>query len=64
MSGFAVEFAGCVWTEDVGRKKNFADSKISGYVRTGPKTTTTTMTTRTSTNKRFTEQNKAVHVRF
>ena len=35
-SGFAVEFAGYVWTVAVSGKK-VADSKISGYVWTGPK---------------------------
>ena len=33
-SGFAVEFAGCRI-----RKEKVADSKISGYVRTGPEST-------------------------
>ena len=34
MSGFTVEFVGCMWTEAIYRKK--VDSKISGYVWTGP----------------------------
>ena len=36
ISGFAVEFAECVWTEAVSGKQKVADSKISGYVWTGP----------------------------
>ena len=38
ISGFAAEFAGCVWTVAVSEK--VADSKISGYVWTGPQFTT------------------------
>ena len=36
MPGFAVEFAGCVFGSRIGREK-VADSKISGYMRTGLK---------------------------
>ena len=32
ISGFAAEFAGCLWTEAVSGKKKGADVKISGYV--------------------------------
>ena len=62
MSRFAAEFAGCVWTEAVPGKKCCGFKNIPSRVDR-PKQTTITAT-RTSLNKRFTEQNKAVHVRF
>ena len=53
MAGFAVEFAGCVSTEPESGKEKVASSKISVYVWTGPKKTTTTTATEKSLTARF-----------
>ena len=56
-------FAGCAWREAVSGMKKLRIEKYPDMCGRNLNTSMTTAT-RTSTDKRFTEQSKAVHVRF